>query len=136
MDHIISMPNGDIRVYDEMEKQIGIINVSHFDTIPNWKWTLLSDLYVDESRRNEGIATMLIQKGLEAGTKRGNGIYLIVLPDNEDAIRLYKKLGFSVFKEVVDEGTKDMPYHNVYYVMTHGGEKYLDQLNSRNLLFF
>jgi GNAT superfamily N-acetyltransferase len=58
----------------------------------------LVDLYVDQERREEGIAQRLVEKGMEWARCTGQIIYLYVDPENEKARTLYEKLGWSYFR--------------------------------------
>ena len=60
------------------------------------KVAVLSDLYVDEQHRNKGIASQLIIASMELIKQNWNieSIYLNVFNKNEEAIKLYEKLGF------------------------------------------
>jgi ribosomal protein S18 acetylase RimI-like enzyme len=60
------------------------------------KVAVLSDLYVDEQHRNKGIASQLINASMELIKQNWNieSIYLNVFNKNEEAIKLYEKLGF------------------------------------------
>ncbi|KAF4704507.1 hypothetical protein FOZ62_023595 [Perkinsus olseni] len=66
------------------------------------KWVYIDDVKVREDWRRKGVATQLIKQLLAylyEGWPDVDGAYLGVLPTNEPAIRLYKKLGF-VYKGV------------------------------------
>ena len=60
------------------------------------KVAVLSDLYVDEQHRNKGIASQLINASMELIKQNWNidSVYLNVFNKNEEAIKLYEKLGF------------------------------------------
>ncbi|KAF4651217.1 hypothetical protein FOL46_000438 [Perkinsus olseni] len=66
------------------------------------KWVYIDDVKVRKDWRRKGVATQLIKRLLAylyEGWPDVDGAYLGVLPTNEPAIRLYKKLGF-VYKGV------------------------------------
>ena len=56
---------------------------------------LLDELYLEENYRNKGIGTKIIKDILNSN----DIVYLWVYKENEKAISLYKRLGFSVIEE-------------------------------------
>ncbi len=59
----------------------------------------LSAVYVEPEARNQGIATLLVEKGLRWAVEQGClEADLNVLVNNEKAKGLYNKLGFTVFR--------------------------------------
>lgn len=54
----------------------------------------ITDLYVEESRRNRGWGAKLLARAIEIN--RPNGLTLQVDVDNSSAIHLYEKMGFTV----------------------------------------
>ncbi len=68
----------------------------------------LANLYIHPQCRNQGVAT----KVLERLIKEYKVDTLIVAKDNEVAIKLYKKFGFTVEKEYFSDELKT----NVYYM--------------------
>ena len=65
---------------------------------------LIHSLFVDENHRRKGIATNLIKTSMENARKVYKDAYfsLHVMVTNENAIKLYKKLGFKITKELPD----------------------------------
>ena len=56
---------------------------------------LLDEIYLEEEYRNKGIGTNIIKEVIS----NNDIIYLWVYKENENAISLYKKLGFVVIEE-------------------------------------
>ena len=68
-------------------KMIGsLVYYSHDDGL------LLDEIYIEESYRNLGIATSIINDI----TSKNNIVYLWVYKDNNKAVELYKRLGFII----------------------------------------
>lgn len=56
---------------------------------------LLDEIYLEEEYRNKGIGTRIIKDILN----NNDIVYLWVYKENENAISLYKKLGFNILEE-------------------------------------
>ena len=72
------------------EKIVGCLLLTNKD---NGK--LLDEIYLEKEYRNKGIGTSIIKDILN----NNDIVYLWVYKENEKAISLYKKLGFSVIEE-------------------------------------
>lgn len=66
--------------------------------IANFDWILVSNVETKPSYRRKGLAGRLINELYSDISKLNKGIYLFVRPNNNDAISLYKKLGFRTIK--------------------------------------
>ncbi|CAK4088491.1 unnamed protein product [Aphanomyces euteiches] len=53
-------------------------------------------LAVDAVERGQGIGRMLVEKAIETALGRNQRLYLHVQVDNQEAIELYRRLGFTV----------------------------------------
>lgn len=102
-------------VFNEDHEPIARLGIHRFMNSPGFKWALLSDLYVQEEYRRQGFATQMIQKAIEDITPFGFGIYLLCIHDNEEAIALYRKIGF---RKIRDYHFQDHP--TTYYVFAYG----------------
>ena len=67
--------------------------------IDGFDWVLMADIQTEQNYRKRGLATQLINKAYEDISKSGKGAYLFVKKDNDNAIKLYKKLNFDILKE-------------------------------------
>lgn len=73
---------------------VGMLTVIVY-RIPVWKKGLIEDLVVDKAYRNKGIATKLIQHGIESAKADGVlSLNFTSRPEREAANRLYQRLGF------------------------------------------
>lgn len=82
--------------------------------IDNFDWVLISDIDTKANYRRKGLATKLINKAYEEIINTTHkGIYLFVKADNDNAIKLYKKLHFKYVKEYNSNNTK-------YIIMAKG----------------
>jgi len=89
--------------------------------LDNFQWDLIADLDTNAIHRGKGFATAIIKQMEKDSRNNGNGLYLLVADSNDNAIRLYDKLGF----ETVKTQTIDNKH---YYVMGKGSNK--DQLKT------
>lgn len=72
-------------------------------TIPNQR-IYLSRLIVKKEYRNQGIGTQILDYLLKTALKMGySEISLGVDCDNKNAVHLYKKFGFEIYKKAKDE---------------------------------
>lgn len=98
-------------IKDDSGKVVSSLKRYDFE-MKNFNWDLLADIETDPSSRGKGYASSLINASLK-DIKNGNGAYLFVKTDNENAIRLYDKLGFDSLK------TYDLK-KGKYLIMTKG----------------
>ena len=79
----------------------GYIFIKITDPIKNseiYKEAMIDALYVEEEYRNKGIATSLIEKAKEyAKSMDAKKISISVISINENALKLYRKVGFKDF---------------------------------------
>lgn len=83
--------------------------------IEGFDWILIADIMTKYKFRKRGLATRLINQAHEDIVRRSQdkGTYLFVKINNDDAIRLYKKLGYNILKTYV--------LNNIlYYIMYKG----------------
>lgn len=100
---------------DDDRSFISRLEVHQYPGIENFDWCLLSSLYVDEKYRHQGYATRMIERAMKDAAERGQGVYLLVIADNEEALHLYQKLGFIKLRDHYFDGRPTQ-----YYIMTHG----------------
>ena len=75
---------------------------------------LLSIVVIEEGR-SKGLATQLVEKGLEECTKRGiDKVKVLVGADNEPANKLYLKCGFELVEQIDSHGV----HSNIYMAKT------------------
>ena len=61
------------------------------------KYLTIEAICVDENERSKGIGTLLLYKAKKKGKEKGcTDLYLTVNKENENAIKIYEKLGFRV----------------------------------------
>ena len=59
-------------------------------------------LAVDAVERGQGIGCMLVAKAIETASERNQSLYLHVQVDNQEAIELYRRLGFAVAERLAN----------------------------------
>ena len=94
--NIIKNENNILLCYEEDNIIKGYIYLKPVNN-DNQNGYLIDGLYVDIAYRNNGIATELIDNALTI-IKDVDFIDINVMPQNIDAINLYKKFGFNEFK--------------------------------------
>lgn len=110
---------------DASHTRIARLETHRFMRLKDFKWVLVTDLYVHEDHRREGHAKRLLQRAIDDITSGGNGIYLLVIHDNTEAISLYQKMGFRKIRTYYFD---DHP--TPYYVMAYGPQDHQDQLST------
>ena len=71
--------------------------VGYFHLRPEENGTLeLDDLYIHESFRGQGIASVLLNELCASADKKGQTLLLYVFKQNEGAVRLYERHGFVI----------------------------------------
>ena len=93
--------------FDPLECQIGTVQLvrNHHDSdLSNITSIYLQALDVREAYRGRGVGTALI-RALESQARSFgySRVTLMVDPDNMPALALYKKLGFHLFKQALDD---------------------------------
>jgi len=87
-----------IQIADEDGVLVGYLACQKTVTSPldmGYKWSYISDIYVRPTHRRRGIGRRLLQTTLEYLKSVGSEhIRLAVWDENEEAIRLYRELGF------------------------------------------
>lgn len=90
-----------------------------------FKWDLLADIDTAPKYRGMGLATKLITNAYQdAISSRKDGVYLFVRDTNNNAISLYKKLGFRKIKPYNLHGEK-----YIIMVKGHGNMSCFDTMN-------
>lgn len=87
--------------YIIMNKKGSIISkLDYYDyKIENFDWVLLANIQTNKKYRGQGLATRIINKACNDILKPNKGVYLFVRDTNDNAISLYKKLGFKLVKK-------------------------------------
>ena len=96
--NVIKNQDNILLCYEEYKILKGYIYLK-LTTADNKKGYLIDGLYVEETYRDNGIASKLIESALDM--LKDNNVDFIdinVLAQNQKAINLYKKFGFSEFK--------------------------------------
>ena len=71
--------------------------VGYFHLCPEENGTLeLDDLYIHESFRGQGIASVLLNELCASADEKGQTLLLYVFKQNEGAVRLYERHGFVI----------------------------------------
>lgn len=85
-------PDHELYLIRQGEENVGFLHIGYRGSIAAW----IEDIFVDEGRRGQGIATEAIRLAEEiVRAKPGyTALCLDVVPRNEGALRLYHKLGF------------------------------------------
>lgn len=113
------------RIKDDSGNVISEIKTYDYN-IDGFDWILLADVVTSPSHRKQGLATRLIEKAYDdiKENKKEKGLYLFVKSDNQNAISLYKKLGFD---NVKNYELKD----GEYFIMKkgNGNTKQFDDFN-------
>lgn len=77
----------------------------------------LLSIVVEEEGRSKGLASQLVEKGLEECTKRGiDKVKVLVGAENEPANKLYLKCGFEFVEQIDNHGV----ISNIYVARTAG----------------
>ncbi len=96
----------------------------------------VEEIYVKPDFRGRGIGRMLVEKAEEEVKKHDDSVYLLVLPQDKDAIAFWKRLGYDVINTL--ELTKDLrstrrSFHTVEFlgggfkIFGWKGEKFTDE---------
>lgn len=98
---VIEKPNNLFFLAEENNNIVGIIHfyiqeIKNHQIKMDKKTAVLSDLFVDKNYRNNRIASLLIESGLNIIKEKWDisDILLNVFDENKDAIYLYEKFGF------------------------------------------
>ena len=91
------LPNAEIYVYVIKEKIVGFVGVNN---------NYVEGIFVDTNYQGDGIGTSLLNKVKE---NRDN-LILSVYKKNVNAINFYKKNGFMIVCEKIDENTNEIEY--------------------------
>lgn len=92
------LPNSEIYVYIYKEKIVGFIGISN---------NYIEGIFVDNNNQRNGIGKSLLNKVKE----NKESLTLEVYEKNINAINFYKKNGFIVVKEIMDEDTGERVYN-------------------------
>lgn len=99
-------------IKDEKGKTVSEAKLYDFD-IPGFNFLLLADVETSKKHRSQGMATSIVNKACDDAKNQGKGVYLLVKQNNEEAIKLYKKLEFDTVKSYdIDDKS--------YFVMAKG----------------
>lgn len=83
----------------------------------SFDWSLIANVETNPDYRKRGLASKLINSLYKDMDKKNKGLYLFVSTDNNNAIDLYKKLGFDTIKSYdINKGKNK----GKYYIMTKG----------------
>lgn len=91
------LPKAEIYVYVIKEKIVGFIGLNK---------EYIEGIFVDENNQYRGIGTSLLNKAKESR----NNLKLNVYKKNTNAISFYKKNGFTITGENIDNITKEIEY--------------------------
>lgn len=92
-----SLPNAEIYVYIIKEKIVGFVGLNN---------NHIEGIFVDTNNQCKGIGTSLLNKVKESR----NNLTLSVYKKNTNAISFYKKNGFVITNESIDESTNEAEY--------------------------
>lgn len=91
------LPNAEIYVYIIKEKIVGFIGLDN---------NYIKGIFVDTNNQCNGIGTSLLNRVKESK----NNLILSVYKKNTNAISFYKKNGFVITSENIDNNTKEIEY--------------------------
>ncbi len=92
-----SLPKAEIYVYIIKEKIVGFVGLDN---------NYIEGIFVDTNNQCNGIGTSLLNKVKESR----NSLTLSVYKKNKNAISFYKKNGFVITNENMDNNTKEIEY--------------------------
>lgn len=92
-----ALPNAEIYVYIIKEKIVGFVGLDN---------NYIEGIFVDRNNQYNGIGTSLLNKVKEIK----NNLALNVYKKNTNAISFYKKNGFVITSENIDNNTKEIEY--------------------------
>lgn len=92
-----ALPNAEIYVYIIKEKIVGFVGLDN---------NYIEGIFVDKNNQCNGIGTSLLNKVKESR----NSLTLNVYKKNTNAISFYKKNGFVITSENIDNNTKEIEY--------------------------
>ena len=92
-----TLPNTEIYVYIIKEKIVGFVGLAN---------NYIEGIFVDTNNQCNGIGTSLLNKVKESR----NSLTLSVYKKNKNAISFYKKNGFVITNENMDNNTKEIEY--------------------------
>ncbi len=116
----------------EEAKAVGFIRVSSREG-----YFKVEEIYVKPDFRGRGIGRMLVEKAEGEVKKHDDSVYLLVLPQDRDAIAFWKRLGYDVINTI--ELTKDLKstgqtsFHTVEFlgegfkIFRWKGERFTDE---------
>ncbi len=106
----IQNPNNIIFVTFDNSIPIGIVRITQNDPDFPDDYAYLGSLYIKKEYRKQGIASELIKEAEEysKSTLHLKGVYLIVNSEIVNAVKLYESLKYTVEREKLEEGQKDL----------------------------
>ena len=96
-----ALPKAEIYVYIFGERIVGFIGLNK---------NYIEGIFVDENNQGKGIGTSLLNKAKE----NRNCLKLSVYKKNTNAISFYKKKGFEIINENIDNNTKEIEYTMIW----------------------
>lgn len=96
-----SLPKAEIYVYIIKEKIVGFVGLDN---------NYIEGIFVDTNNQCNGIGTSLLNKVKESR----NSLTLSVYKKNKNAISFYKKNGFVITNENMDNNTKEIEYTMIW----------------------
>ncbi|MEA4919526.1 MAG: GNAT family N-acetyltransferase [Clostridiaceae bacterium] len=104
---VVRSNDADILAAEENGCLIGFVHVEMgqtppYETFVPHKFASVIDLYVEPSSRGIGAGSMLLSSAAKwAKTRGADYIELNVLTENENALRLYEKLGYKIVSHIM-----------------------------------
>lgn len=96
-----ALPKAEIYVYIFGERIVDFIGLNK---------NYIEGIFVDENNQGKGIGTSLLNKAKE----NRNCLKLSVYKKNTNAISFYKKNGFEIINENIDNNTKEIEYTMIW----------------------
>jgi ribosomal protein S18 acetylase RimI-like enzyme len=91
---IVEFPGNRLLIARDGDAIVGMLTLVMFP-IPTGMRARIEDVVVDEAARNRGVGEALTREALRLATSAGaRSVDLTSRPGREDAIRLYRRLGF------------------------------------------
>lgn len=81
---------------EQATKAVGLLVLRMVSTLSElWDWTEITELYVSEGARRQGVGRALVETALDSARRRGcTEVHLLVDPENAPALAFYQALGF------------------------------------------
>ncbi len=121
----------------ENNRAVGFIRVSSLEDYFKVFKDIIEEIYVKPGFRGKGIGRALVERAEKEVLKHDSSLYLLVLPQDKDAIGFWKRLGYDVINTVELmkdlEPSNGMAFHTVellgerFRIFGWKGERFADE---------